>query len=82
MYIVDAAQRTRKGRILVYDTNGQLVRCIGPNISGQCSTFGLVEGEVIDATDVAMLDNDTVLLSHCFRPSAVRACHTKTQQEK
>jgi len=41
-----------------------------------------VEGEVIDATDVAMLDNDTVLLSHCFRPSAVRACHTKTQQEK
>jgi len=41
-----------------------------------------VEGEVIDATDVAMLDNDTVLLSHCFRPSTVRACHKKTQQKK
>jgi hypothetical protein len=72
VYIVDAAQRTRKGRVLVYDTDGQLVRCIGPNIAGRSGSLGLVEGEVIDATDVAMLDSDTLLLSHCFRPSSVR----------
>jgi hypothetical protein len=71
IYIVDTAQRTRLGRVLVYDTNGNLVRCIGPNISGRYmgSSHRIVEGEVIDATSVAMLNSDTLLLSHCFRPA-------------
>ena len=47
--------------------------CIGPNISGSCSHLGAVEGEIVDAADVAMLNADSLLLSHCFRPAAVRA---------
>ena len=80
VYIVDAAQRTRKGRVLVYDTNGQLVRCIGPDISGHGGNLGPVEGEVIDATDVAMLDSDTLLLSHCVRPSTVCCEHVPSRR--
>ena len=70
---MDAAQRTRKGRVLVYDTSGQMVKSFGPSILGQCSHLGAVEGEIIDATDVAMFNNDTLLVSHCFRPAPVSA---------
>ena len=70
VYIVDVAQRTRKGRVLVYDTEGKLVLSVGPSISGQCPDLGVVQGEIVDAMDVAMLNADSLLLSHCFQPAA------------